>query len=332
MLTLWEIVKWEDAMNDTASEGFGAATTAEEVLRGVYLMGKTVVVTGASGGIGRETARAFARHGATVVMAARDSEKTARAAGEIAAVTGNGSVETLTVDLASQSSIRRAAAEFLSRHSSLSILINNAGLMGAPQLRTEEGIELQFGVCHIGHFLLTCLLAPALVKDAPSRVINYTSGGHRFSPVHLEDINFEHRPYDKWQAYGQAKTAAALFSVELDRRLAPLGVRSFSVHPGLVYGTDLARHLTRDDLKALAGTIPKTIKPKTVEQGAATGVWAAVSRELDGKGGLYLEDCGIAELNDAPQGETGYRSWAVDPVRAAALWEKSEELVGQKFL
>ena len=204
--------------------------------------------------------------------------------------------------------------------------------MAAPQLRTEEGIELQFGVCHAGHFLFTCLLAPALIKGAPSRVINYTSGGHGFSPVHLDDINFDHRPYDKWLAYGQAKTAAALFSVELDRRLSPLGVRSFSVHPGMVYGTGLARHLTREDLKALAGTLPKAIKPKTVEQGAATGVWAAVSRQLDGKGGLYLEDCGIAELNDVPQAESGYRAWAVDPAAAAGLWEKSEELVGQRFL
>ncbi len=325
-------MKMGDAMTSRAGEGFGAGTTADEVLKDADLTGKVVLVTGASGGIGRETARAFAKHGAVVVLAARDVEKTARAAAEIAADTGNGLVEALVLDLASQASVRRAAAEFLDRHESLNILINNAGVMAAPHLRTEQGIELQFGVCHVGHFLFTCLLAPALMKGAPSRVINYTSGGHGFSPVHLDDVNFDHRPYDKWLAYGQAKTAAALFSVELDRRLSHHGVRSFSVHPGMVYGTDLARHLTRDDLKALVGTLPKAIKPKTVEQGAATGVWAAVSSHLDGKGGLYLEDCGIAELNDVPQAESGYRAWAVDPIAAAGLWEKSEELVGQRFL
>ncbi len=318
-------------MDSHVNQGFGAGTTAEEVLANLDLTGKTVVVTGASGGIGRETARAFAKHGAGVVLAARDAKKTAAAAAEIAAATGNPSVETLMLDLASQASVRRAAAELLNRHQSLNILINNAGVMAAPQLRTEEGIELQLGVCHVGHFLFTCLLAPALLKGAPSRVINYTSGGHKYSPVHLEDLNFERRPYDRWLAYGQAKTAAALFSVELDRRLSRHGVRSFSVHPGLVYGTDLARHLTRDDLKALAGST-KAIRPKTVEQGAATGVWAAVSSQLDGQGGLYLEDCGIAGLNEDPAGDTGYRSWAVDPAAAAALWAKSEELVGQRFL
>ncbi len=319
-------------MDAGSHESPGASTTAEEVLGDADLTGRTVVVTGASGGIGRETARAFANHGATVVLAARDEGKTARAATEIRAATGNGSVETLTLDLASQAGIRRAAAELLKRHESLSILVNNAGLMATPHLRTEDGIELQFGVCHVGHFLFTCLLAPALVKGAPSRVISYTSGGHRFSPVHFEDINFDHRAYDKWMAYGQAKTATALFSVELERRLSHKGVRAFSVHPGLVFGTDLARHLTRDDLKALSGITPKAVRPKTVEQGAATGVWAAVSSQLDGRGGLYLEDCGIAEINDVPEAETGYRAWAVDPMAAAALWEKTEELVGQRFL
>ncbi len=317
-------------MGSHANGGFGAGTTAEEVLANVDLTGKTVVVTGASGGIGRETARAFAKHGANVVLAARDANKTAAAAADMAAA-GHGGVETLMLDLASQASVRRAAAELLERHESLNVLINDAGVMAAPQLRTEDGIELQFGVCHLGHFLFTCLLAPALMKGAPSRVVNYTSGGHKFSPVHLEDINFDRRPYDKWQAYGQAKTATALFSVELDRRLSQHGVRSFSVHPGLVYGTDLARHLTRDDLKALAGTMTRGISPKTVEQGAATGVCAAVSSELEGKGGLYLEDCGIAELNEAPGAETGYRGWATDPVTAAALWRRSEELVGERF-
>jgi NAD(P)-dependent dehydrogenase (short-subunit alcohol dehydrogenase family) len=313
------------------NEGFGETTTADEVLKDVDLTGRIAMVTGSSGGIGKETARALAASGATVILAARDKEKTTRAAAEITAATGNASVATLNLDLASQAIIRRAAADFLDRYDFLHILINNAGLMASPKLQTEEGIELQFGVCHIGHFLFTCLLAPALIKGAPSRVVNLTSGGHRFSPVNLEDVNFEHREYDKYIAYGQAKTATSLFSVELNRRLSPRGVSAFAVHPGLIFGTDLSRYMSKDDLAHIAGMLPPDMQVKTVEQGAATSVWAAVSSQLDGKGGLYLEDCSIAELNDAPDAQSGYCSWAVDPIAAAGLWEKSEELVGERF-
>jgi len=319
-------------MNNTGGKGFGATTTADEVLRDVDLTGKITVVTGASGGIGKETARALAARGATVILAARDKEKTAKAAAEITAVTGNASVETLDLDLASQAKVRDAAADFLGRYDILNILINNAGLMASPPLQTVDGIELQFGVCHIGHFLFTCLLAPALIKGAPSRVVNLTSGGHRFSPVNLDDISFQHREYDKWIAYGQAKTATALFSVELHRCLSARGVSAFAVHPGLIIGTDLARHMTEDDLAAIAEMIPDDMSSKTLVQGAATTVWAAVSGELDGKGGLYLEDCRIAEVDDAPDAQCGYSSWAVDPIAAAALWEKSEELVDERFI
>ncbi|MBM3131804.1 MAG: SDR family NAD(P)-dependent oxidoreductase [Chloroflexi bacterium] len=310
---------------------FGATTTAEEVLKNTNLTGRIAVVTGASGGIGKETARALAVGGATVVLAARDVAKTERAAAEIVSATGNPSVETLRLDLASQADVRRAAAEYLDRHDVLHILINNAGIMACPELKTEDGIDLQFGVCHIGHFLFTCLLAPALIRGAPSRVVNLSSGGHRFAPVDFDDINFNQRKYDKWIAYGQAKTATALFSVELNRRLSPQGVSAFAVHPGLVYGTDLPRHMDKSDLAAISRMISGNISPKTVAQGAATSVWAAVSGDLDGKGGSYLEDCSIGELNDAPQAQSGYRSWALDPIAAARLWEKSEELVKERF-
>ncbi|MCP4624873.1 MAG: SDR family NAD(P)-dependent oxidoreductase [bacterium] len=319
-------------MDNSSDKGFGATTTTDEVLKDVDLTGKIMMVTGASGGIGKETARALAAGGATVILAARDMEKTAEAAAEITAATGNTSIDMLNLELASQATIRLAANEFLDRYDSLHVLINNAGLMASPQLSTEDGLELQFGVCHIGHFLFTCLLAPALKKGAPSRVINLSSGGHRFSPVDLDDVNFQHREYDKWIAYGQAKTANALFSVELNQRLSPSGVSSFAVHPGMIFGTDLSRHMSDDDLAAITAMLSDGMSTKTVEQGAATSVWAAVSGELEGKGGLYLEDCSIAQMNDAPDAQNGYCSWALDPVAAAGLWVKSEELVNERFL
>lgn len=318
-------------MDNPSNKGFGATTTTDEVLENVDLTGKIVMVTGASGGIGKETARAMAASGATVILAARDTEKTAQAASEITAATGNTTIDMLNLDLGSQANIRRAAADFLDRYDSLHILINNAGLMASPQLSTDDGLELQFGVCHIGHFLFTCLLAPALINGAPSRVVNLSSGGHRFSPVDLDDVNFQHREYDKWIAYGQAKTANGLFGVELNRRLSPSGVSAFAVHPGMIFGTDLARYMSDDDLAAITTMLPDGMPIKTVEQGAATSVWAAVSTELDGKGGLYLEDCGIAEPDDAPDAQSGYCSWALDPIAAAGLWTKSEELINERF-
>ena len=318
-------------MNNTLSESFGATTTPDEVLKNKDLAGKIALITGSSGGIGKETARALASCGATVVIAARNPEKSAQAAAEITDATGNSAVEVLHLDLASQVGVRRTAADFLDRYKSLHILINNAGLMASPRLSTEDGLELQFGVCHIGHFLFTCLLAPALIKGAPSRVINLSSGGHRIAPVDLEDINFQHREYDKWIAYGQAKTANALFSVELNRRLSSSGVSSFAVHPGTIAGTDLSRHMNDDDMKAISAMFSDEMKFKTVEQGAATSVWAAVSNDLDGKGGLYLEDCRIGKLDESPGAEAGYCSWALDPVSATGLWKKSEKLVNERF-
>ena len=209
------------------------------------------------------------------------------------------------------------------------MLVNNAGVMACPFGTTADGFELQFGTNHLGHFLLTNLLAPALVAAAPARVVSLSSRGHRFSDVDLDDPNFEQTPYEPWVGYGRAKTANVLFAVELDHRFADRGVRAFAVHPGSI-GTELGRHLTDESLATLVASMPagQEVKWKSVPEGAATSVWAATASELDGRGGLYLEDCGIAEPTVDPAAPVGVRPYALDPARATALWELSERLVG----
>ncbi len=314
------------------TNAFNANSTIDEVLENIDLSGQRVLITGASGGIGKETARAMADKGAEIILAARDASKLKQAADDIRKTTRNNNIDTLIVDLASQTSIRQAATECLERYDSINLLINNAGVMACPAMKTKEGIELQFGVCHIGHFLLTNLLNPALIRGAPARIINLSSGGHRIAPVEFDDINFEKRAYDKWVAYGQAKTANALFSVELDNRLQSQCVRAYAVHPGTIYDTDLARYMDKEDLQALAEKIPLDMQFKTLAQGAATTVWAATSKTLEELGGLYLEDCRIAQLNDNPETHSGYRSWALDALAAKQLWQLSEKMVGERFL
>ncbi len=312
----------------------GFETTTDQVLDGIDLAGRTALVTGASSGLGAETARALASRGARVWMAARQVEKTQGVADSIAESTGNDRLTVLNLDLNSFSAIRRAAARVASEVDGLDLLINNAGVMACPLERNAEGLEMQFGTNHIGHFLFTGLLAPQLVAGRPARVVNLSSGGHKFSPVLWDDWNFEKGDYDKFTAYGQAKTANALFTVGLDRRLAGQGVRSFAVHPGVIL-TELGRHMTEEDIKTLMGgdRIPggRTggLKFKTVEQGAATQVWAATSPDLEGKGALYLEDCHIAEVSDG--GADGYLPYALDSADAERLWTLSEEIVGQNF-
>jgi NAD(P)-dependent dehydrogenase (short-subunit alcohol dehydrogenase family) len=229
------------------------------------------------------------------------------------------------LDLTSLDSVREFAAWYLDRHDELHLLINNAGVMYTPFGHTAEGFELQFGTNHVAHFLLTCLLVPALLAGAPSRVVNLSSAGHAGSDIVWDDPNFERRDYDKFAAYGQSKTANILFSVELERRLGDRGVHAYAVHPGMI-ATELARHMTRDDMAALqerarrnpSGGMPPR---KTLEQGAATSVWAATAPELDGHGGTYLADCRVTDQH-AP--------WARDPGSAARLWALSETLVGQE--
>jgi NAD(P)-dependent dehydrogenase (short-subunit alcohol dehydrogenase family) len=201
--------------------------------------------------------------------------------------------------------------------------------MACPFAKTADGFELQFGSNHLGHFLMTCLLAPALLKGAPSRVVSVSSRGHHISPVVFEDIQFERRPYDKWQAYGQSKTANVLFAVGLERRLGSRGVHANGLHPGAIL-TELGRHLQPEDREFLLKRNP-TMKFKSVEAGAATSVFAATAPELEGRGGLYLEDCHVARVNDTPDALDGVKSYAVDAKNAERLWDVSEKAVRQRF-
>src|SRR5262245_18382829 len=308
---------------------FGAETTASEVADGIDLRGKVALVTGGSSGLGQETARVLATRGAHVILTARDVPKGEAVAQAIRASAGNEHVEVEDLELGSLERIRAFAGRVLARHPALHILVNNAGVMACPRAKTADGFELQFGSNHIGHFLTTCLLVPALRRGAPSRIVSVSSRGHHMSPVVFEDIQFERRPYDKWQAYGQAKTANVLFAVGLDRRLGSRGTHAVALHPGGIM-TELTRHLTNDDYTFLAGRTAG-MKFKTVEAGAATSVFAATAPELDGRGALYLEDCHVAAVNDAADALNGVKSYALDPANADRLWEVSEKLVGQRF-
>ena len=307
--------------------GFGFDSTTDDVLAGVDLRGRIAIVTGASAGLGTETARALAAAGATVTMTGRDPDKLARAAEKVRSAVPGADITTSPLDLASLESVRTFAQEWLAANDRLHLLVNNAGVMFAPYGHTVDGFETHFGTNHLGHFLLTNLLVPALLADPPARIVNLSSGGHVASGIIWDDPNYERRPFDKMEAYGQSKTANILFSLELDRRLATRGVHAYSVHPGMIVTTDLGRTMTREDYQQMkerakanpsGGGLPPT---KTVEQGAATTVWAATAPELDAHGGAYLADCAIAE--PAP--------WARDPQDAARLWTLSEQLVGQEF-
>jgi NAD(P)-dependent dehydrogenase (short-subunit alcohol dehydrogenase family) len=305
---------------------FGFETTTDEVLAGVDLSGRTAVVTGASSGLGRETARALASKGARVVLAVRDADgKGAAAAAGLREEVPGASFDVVELDLTSLESVRAAAKSVLASNERVDLLINNAGIMAAPLGRTAEGHEMQFGTNHLGHFLFTNLVLPPVLAGAPARIVNLTSAGHQSSDIVWNDVDYEHRPYDKWEAYGQAKTANILFTVELDRRLAVQGVHAYAVHPGMIV-TQLGRHLNRDDIKSLGErakargtTLPAY---KTVEQGAATSVWCATAPELAETGGVYCEDCHVSE-NHAP--------WALNADNARRLWTLSEQMVGQEF-
>jgi NAD(P)-dependent dehydrogenase (short-subunit alcohol dehydrogenase family) len=307
---------------------FGATTTTDEVLEGIDLSGKRFVVTGASTGLGEETTRAVSGHGAAVTMAVRDIDKGLDAAERIRESVPGADLTVRELDLASLASVRAFAQEFLAERDRIDVLINNAGVMACPQGTTADGFEMQFGTNHLGHFLLTTLLTPALIAGSPARVVALSSRGHRFSDVDLDDPGFERTPYEPWVAYGRSKTANVLFAVGFDQRYRDQGVRAFAVHPGGIQ-TELGRHLTEESINTLVQAMPpgQQMEWKTIPQGAATSVWAATSVDLDDKGGLYLEDCGIAEPVDEVI-VSGVQRYAIDPQRADALWRLSESLVG----
>jgi NAD(P)-dependent dehydrogenase (short-subunit alcohol dehydrogenase family) len=308
-------------------------TTTDDVLQNIDLSGKVAVVTGASGGLGEETARALASRGAHVTIAARDATRAQAAADRITASTGNSHVDVGTIELDKPASVRQFAEAFLAGHGQLNLLINNAGVMACPLARTAEGWEMQFATNHLGHFLLTCLLSPALVAGAPARVVNLSSGGHNFAPVDFDDIHFNEREYHKFASYGQSKTANILFTIELDRRLKDRGVRANAVHPGVIM-TDLGRHMTDEDREALIANRPAGSSPmvfKEIPAGAATSVWAAVAPELDGVGGQYALDCHLVDPKNTQAGTNSWAAWAQGEELAGRLWKVSEDTLGEPF-
>jgi NAD(P)-dependent dehydrogenase (short-subunit alcohol dehydrogenase family) len=311
---------------------FGKDSTTDEVLEGVDLSDRRVLITGASAGLGQETARAIAAHGGNVVLGVRDVAKGERAAEPVraAAARTGATIEVREVDLASLGSIRAFTDGVLHDHDRLDVIIANAGVMACPEGRTADGFETQFGTNHLGHFLLVNRLRP-LLAGAPARIVNLSSAGHRFSDVVLDDINFAQTPYDPWQAYGRSKTANALFAVELDRRGSATGQRACAVHPGGIV-TELGRHLTEETYAAMqAARGDRKLEFKSIPAGAATSVWAAFVADPDEIGGRYCEDCHVDEITDDPTSSTGVFAYALDPATAATLWARSEELVGESF-
>jgi NAD(P)-dependent dehydrogenase (short-subunit alcohol dehydrogenase family) len=320
----------------------GATSTTDEVLSGVNLQGKRILVTGASAGLGVETARSLAAHGADVVGAARDLKKAEAATTQVRrdAAANGGSFELVALDLASLKSVRECADELLAKGQFFDVVISNAGVMATPFGHTADGFETQFGTNHLGHFVLVNWIAPLLRKG--SRLINVSSAGHRFSNVDLDDPNFERTPYEPFAAYGRSKTANILFAVAFDRRHRGRGVRAAAVHPGVI-ATELARHVDPARVQAMIEQISKQRaaegkKPfqwKTVSQGAATSVWAAVVAAAEEIGGRYCENCHVGDVvahSAAISGVSeGVRDYALDPHNAEALWKKSEEMVGERF-
>ena len=292
----------------------GPDTTAAEAVAGVDLSGKTAVVTGVSAGLGVETARALRSAGADVVGTARDLDK-ARTA-----LDGIEGINLVQMDLADLASVRIAASEIADRRPRVDLLVNNAGVMAPPLMRTAQGCELQIGTTHLGHFAFTTALVASLGRGA--RIVNVSSRGHLRGGMRWDDPHWRTTPYDKWLAYGQSKTANVLFAMELEKRLSDKGIHAYALHPGVIM-TELSRHLTEEDTSGLATRLAG-LQLKTVEQGAATQVWAATSPELEGRGGLYLEDCHVADPTPG-DGSGGYAPWAVDPDESARLWTWSEE-------
>ena len=303
--------------------GFGAHSTATEVLSGIDLSGRLAIVTGGYSGIGIETTRALAAAGAQVIVPARRRDVAEEA------LRGLDGVEVGDLDLADLDTVHAFAARILDSGRSVDMLINNAAIMAAPETRVGPGWEAQFATNHLGHFALTNLLWPALAAGSGARVIALSSIGHRRSRIRFDDLMFE-TGYEKWRAYGQAKTANVLFAVQLDELAQDAGVRAFAVHPGGIL-TPLQRHLSREEMIA-SGWIDEQgnqlLEFKTPAQGAATATWAATAPALEGMGGVYCEDCDVAEPADGPEAGRGVQPYAIDRDEAGRLWTVSAELTG----
>ncbi|HWA31077.1 MAG TPA: SDR family NAD(P)-dependent oxidoreductase [Rhizomicrobium sp.] len=317
---------------------FGEKSTTDEVLESVNLSGKRVLVTGASAGLGVETCRTLAAHGATVVGAARDLDKAKRATEVVRKDAKNGgSLELVELDLASLKSVRACADALVKAGKPFDVVICNAGVMACPKGTTKDGFETQFGTNHLGHFVLVNRIA-SLIKKNGGRLVNLSSAGHRFSDVDLSDPNFEHTPYTEFGAYGRSKTANVLFAVEFDRRHKAEGIRATAVHPGGIQ-TELGRYMTPELIQGMLKSIEDSNKAagapafqwKSIPQGAATTVWSGFVAKADEVGGKYCEDCHVAILQENPEARGGVRAYALDPEHAKALWALSEKMVGETF-
>jgi NAD(P)-dependent dehydrogenase (short-subunit alcohol dehydrogenase family) len=321
---------------------FSATSITDDVLSGVNLQGKRILVTGVSAGLGVETARSLAAHGAHVVGAARDLIKAEGATAQVRteAAKNGGNFELVELDLASLKSVRACADQLVAKGEPFDVIIANAGVMATPFGHTADGFETQFGTNHLGHFVLVNRIASLM--GAGSRLINLSSSGHRFSNVDLEDPGFQRTPYEPFVAYGRSKTANILFAVGFDERGRERGVRASAVHPGGIQ-TELGRHLNQDQLQSMVEQMNKQLAAegkapfqwKTIPQGAATSVWAGVVAPADQVGGQYCENCHVGHVvaDDVIISaiSEGVRGYALDPRNAAALWKKSEEMVGESF-
>ena len=319
---------------------YGAETTTDEVLEGVSLQGRHFMVTGASSGLGEETVRALSSAGAKVTMVARNSDKLNAAADRIRTSVPTTDLQTGLVDLADLSSIRSYAEEYLQEDAPIDVLINNAGVMACPFMTTKDGFEMQFGTNHLGHFLLTNLLMPAIRSGQNPRIINLSSAGHTHADVSLDDPNFETSEYNAWESYGRSKSANIHFTREIVRRYGDV-IRSFAVHPGVIL-TELGRHLTpelmeemveRVKARSTSSTEAKEtggLPFKSMEAGAATQVWAATTDDLEENNGAYLGDCKVGVEGGNPS-ENGYLPYIYNEDTAKALWSLSEQMVQQEF-
>jgi len=321
---------------------FGATATTEDVLSGVNLHGKRILVTGVSAGLGVETARSLAAHGARVVGTARDLSKAEAATAQVRsdAAANGGSFELVALDLASLNSVRDCADKLLANSEPFDVVIANAGVMATPFGHTADGFETQFGTNHLGHFVFVNRIA-SLIRTG-GRLINLSSSGHRFSNVELLDPNFERTPYDPFVAYGRSKTANILFAVAFDQRHRERGMRAAAVHPGGIQ-TELGRYVDPSHIQKMIDQMNQQLATegkapfqwKTIPQGAATSVWASVVAPAQEIGSRYCENCHVGNI--VPDHVTisaiseGVRGYALDPNNAEALWKKSEELVGESF-
>lgn len=305
---------------------FDRQSSAQDVAQGIDLTGKHAVITGATAGLGTETARVLARCGAKVTLLGRNQQAGDNLADTIRAQTGNPNVHMRAIDLNQLSEIKIFADNIVQSDSVVDLLINNAGVMAAPLERCEFGFESQLFINYVSHLVLSAALTPALLKSISPRVVSLTSLGHHMSAVDLNDPNFERRKYNKWLAYGQSKTASSLLAVYLHQRLGMEGVISTAVHPGSIEGTNLSRYLSPEEYQAAMSS--DNSATKTLEQGAATTVWASTSPLLEQHGGTYLEDCNIAKVIDKPNFKAGVLPYAIAPDTADQLASWTQKLLG----